>query len=170
MGDDHDGWMQFFGVDVNKFAEAKKQVDATLAKKEKELQSSLQSAQDSGLAALGVSPETAQKIKEAQQAGADFEKGREKGRAEGSMGLINALPPVQLAKAVNRIANAKDKEAEAIQIAREKAATVGAVGKAIIDPVGTGEKMGKQAKEDILKAKKEGHLAESAGNVAGHAD
>src|SRR5437867_725095 len=97
MADGHDGWMQFFGLDMNKLAAAKQKVDSSLAQKEQELQGSLQSAQDRGLSALGVSPETAQKIKQAEQGIADFEKGRDQGRAEGSAALVKSLPPFQLA-------------------------------------------------------------------------
>ena len=119
MADGHDGWMQFFGLDMNKLAAAKQQVDSSLAQKEQQLQASLQSAQDRGLSALGVSPETAQQIREAQQGIADFDKGREKGRAEGSAALVKALPPFQLADAAGRIASADDKEEEALKIAGE---------------------------------------------------
>src|SRR5207249_2444360 len=117
-----------------------------------------------------VAPETAQKIKQAEQGIADFEKGRDQGRAEGSMGLLNALPPVQLVKAVDRIASAEDKEAEALKIAGEKVDTVAGIGKIAADPAGTGMSLGTQFAKSTLKAKKEGRLAESLGNLAGHAD
>ena len=135
-----------------------------------EIQSSLQSAQDSVLTELGASPETVQGIKAAEQAIADFDRGRQAGRAKGSAGLIDMLPPVQLFKAGTRIAEADDAEAEVLKIAEEKAATLAAIGKLGVDPAGSGAEIGEKFGKDAVKARQEGRLAEFAGNLVGQGD
>ena len=163
MGDKHDSWLEGLGVQFDQVLQQKKEAEASIA-------ASLQSTQDSALSAAGVSPETAAQIKAAQQGIADFEKGREEGRASGSIGLLSVLPPVQLAKAAKRIANAEDPEAEAEKIAGEKADTVVGIGKAFTDPVGTGSGIGERLGKDAVAARKQGKTAEFAGRLSGHAD
>ncbi len=134
------------------------------------LQTTLQSAQSSLLTDLGASPETVQGIEVAEQAIADFDKGRQAGRAKGSIGLLEMLPPVQLFKAVSRIAAADDGEAEALKIADEKRATLAAIGEFGVDPAGSGAAIGEGLGKDAVKARQEGRLAEFAGNLAGQGD
>jgi hypothetical protein len=143
---------------------------ALLQGAESAVQSSLQSAQDSVFEGLGVAPETAEGIKAAEQAIADFDRGRQAGRASGSAGLIEMLPPVQLAKAGARIAEADDGEAEALKIADEKRATLAAIGKFGIDPAGSGAAIGENLGKSAVKARQEGRMAEFVGNLVGQGD
>lgn len=143
---------------------------ALLQSAESEVQSTLQSAQDSVLEELGVSPETAQKIRAAEQAIADFDRGRKAGRASGSVALIEMLPQVQLAKAAKRIAEADDPEAEAQKIAEEKRNTLAAIGKFGTDPAGSGAAIGESLGKSAVKAKQEGRTAEFIGNLVGQGD
>ncbi len=163
MKAEQDNWLSALGVTFDQALQKKSDAEASLT-------GSLQSAQDSALSAAGVSPETAQQIKATEQAIADFEKGREKGRASGSIGLLNILPPVQLVKAGLRIADADDKEAEALKIAGEKADTLAGIGKLATDPIGSGSAIGERLGKDAVQARKEGRVAEFTGNLAGHAD
>ena len=163
MGDEHDSWLEGLGVQFDKLQQEKKDAEASIS-------SSLQATQDSALSAAGVSRETAQQIKAAEQGIADFEKGRDEGRASGSIGLINALPPVQLAKAASRISDADDPEAEAQKIAGEKADTLTGIGQAFTDPQGTGTALGESLGKDAVAARKQGKTAEFAGRLAGHGD
>jgi hypothetical protein len=163
MADEHDSWVQVLGVSFDKLRQKKQEAESSIS-------SSLQSTQDSVLSDLGVSPETAQQIKAAQQGIADFERGRDEGRASGSIGLLSALPPVQLAKAVGRISEADDPEAEAMKIAGEKAETAGAIGKVFTDPDGSGAEFGKRFGKDANEARKEGRTAEFTGRLVGHGD
>ena len=137
---------------------------------ESSVQASLQSAQDSVFTGLGVAPETAEQIKAAEQAIADFDRGRQAGRASGSAGLIDMLPPVQLAKAGVRIAEADDGEAEALKIADEKRATLAAIGKFGVDPAGSGAAIGESLGKSAVKARQEGRTAEFLGNLVGQGD
>lgn len=143
---------------------------ALLQSAESEVQSTLQSAQDSALEELGVSPETAQKIRAAEQAIADFDRGRKAGRASGSAALIDMLPPVQLAKAAKRISEADDPEAEALKIVEEKRNTLAAIGKFGTDPAGSGAAIGESLGKSAVKAKQEGRTAEFIGNLVGQGD
>jgi hypothetical protein len=163
MANEQDTWMGALGVG---FARMNQMADETKAK----LQSNLQAAQDAALAKAGASPETAARIKAAEQGVADFEEGRQEGRASGSIGLLNILPPVQLVKAGIRIAGADDAGQEALNIAGEKVDTVAGIGAALVDPAGTGEKVGKGLGKKLVTAQKEGHLAKETGNLVGHGE
>jgi hypothetical protein len=133
----------------------------------------VQSAQNAVFDALGVSDETRAGIQAMQQAIADFDKGREKGHADATLGFVNILPPVQAVKAAVRIAGADDKQAEAEQILQEKSESAAVIGQFMEDPFGSAAKMGASVgtrfAKDTLKAQEEGRLAEHAGELAGHA-
>ena len=137
---------------------------------ESAVQSTLQSAQDSVLTGLGVSQDTAQGIKAAEQGIADFDKGRQAGRASGSIGVIESLPPVQLVKAGVRIAEADDAEAEAAKIAEEKANTLATIGKFGTDPAALGTAIGESLGKGTIQARQEGRTAEFVGNLVGQGD
>jgi hypothetical protein len=137
---------------------------------EQEAESSFQSARDSVLTGLGASPETVEGINAAGQAIADFDRGRQAGRNTGTIGLLEMLPPVQLARAGIRIADADDGEAEALKIAEEKAGTLAAIGQFAADPAAGGAAIGESLGKSAVKARQEGRLAEFAGNLVGQGD
>jgi hypothetical protein len=163
MGSEQDDWLGGLGVNINEVLQIKTDFESSV-------QAELQSMQNSAFEAAGISPETAQLIRDGEQAIADFDRGRQQGRAEGSMALVNMLPPVQFVKAAARIATAEDAEAEALKIAEEKANTAANIGRIVTDPVGFGSDLGTKLGNEAVAARREGRSAEFVGKIVGHGD
>ena len=174
MSVEHDNWMRGLGVDIDAIMAAADRTEGVAKGAESAVTAKLQSAQEGAFDALGVSQETRDGIKGAEQAVADFDKGRKKGKADATIGFLNILPPVQAGKAAIRIAESDDPEAEAAKVLQEKSASAAALGEFMDNPIGGAAKMGAgmgtRFAQDTRKAQEEGRLAEHAGELAGHAE
>jgi hypothetical protein len=159
--------------DADKALGAAKKMGAMATDAEAALTQELQSAQNAAFDALGLSSETQDGIRAAEQAAADFETGRRKGNSEAVAGAVNLLPTVQAVRAAKRIAEADDAEAEAEKILLEKSESAAALGEVLSNPVGSGAKLGASTGTRLVdgtrRAQREGRLAEHLGELAGQA-